>query len=144
MRIVQFPYTTGVVVYPEEGIEAFGQTTVIPGFIVGEYFGEQTDPTLPDYPGEWPIPLPPAYLEEFTPAQLLESFTSSEIMLAGLSADPVVEAQMGLLSLRRDKTIRSDDVAYTSTIDLLVSEGILTADVGEEYKRGVPASRISS
>ena len=60
MRIVQFDNTPNwpLVVYPEEGVSAFGKTLRVGNDVVGEYNGTQTDPALPDYPGTWPIPEP--------------------------------------------------------------------------------------
>ena len=53
MRLVKFQYTGNPITYPAEGVEAFGKTEILDGFIVGEYNG--TDETLEAYTGEWPI-----------------------------------------------------------------------------------------
>lgn len=54
MRIVAFNYPGGVVVYPFEGIEAFKNTEVIDGQVIGEYHGDASEEDLANFDGEWP------------------------------------------------------------------------------------------
>lgn len=135
MRIVQFPHTGGVVVYPEEGINAFGQTTAIPGFIVGEYFGEQTDPTLPDYPGEWPIPLPPATTTRTDAYRVYDpniGLTGDEQAAIRDSIDPEVIA--GDASLRMRPIIDLTDPEVMAILDLFVTKNVLPSNRRDELE----------
>ena len=80
--------------------------------------------------------------EEFTPEELLNSFTSSESFAALGSSNPAVKTQAELLGLRRNITISKDDAGYITSIEDLRSEGILDNDTADSYLLGIPVERL--
>lgn len=83
MRIVSFVSTDAVILYPFEGIGAFGRTVLYEGQIVGEYFGEASEEDLPTWEGTWPL----------TRAEYKVSLTSGEVLqLLGATAYSAIYA----------------------------------------------------
>jgi hypothetical protein len=80
----------------------------------------------------------PTHQTEFSPKELYDSFTTDEALLALKSANADVRAQVELLTVNRGVTVSASDAGYQSAIDLLETEGVLTADRAAEYRQGVP------
>lgn len=95
----------------------------------------------PDHEYELIPPRPkPTHKEEFSPKELYDSFTTDEALLALMSSNPAVVAQAQLLTVNRGVTVSASDAGYQSAIDLLETEGVLTADRAADYRNGVPIS----
>jgi len=75
---------------------------------------------------------------EFSPKELYDSFTTDEALLALMSSNPAVVAQAQLLTVNRGITVSVNDTGYQSAIDLLETEGVLSADRAAEYRQGIP------
>ena len=75
---------------------------------------------------------------EFSPKDLYDSFTTDEALLALKSTNADVRAQTELLTVNRGVTVSVSDAGYQSAIDLLETEGVLTADRATSYRQGVP------
>jgi hypothetical protein len=106
--------------------------------IVTAVVGSLTEQEIQDnYPGQ-------AYREkathktEFSPKELYDSFTTDEALLALMSSNPAVVAQAQLLTVNRGVTVSASDAGYQSAIDLLETEGVLTADRAADYRNGIP------
>ena len=84
----------------------------------------------------------PVHLENFTPAQLHESFTSDEAIAGLASTNPLVRAQAELLAMKRNKPMSKDDQGYQDAINLLESDGVLDASAATDYRLGIPVYRI--
>lgn len=138
MRIVQFAYAGGVVVYPEEGESAFGETVIDGAFVVGEYNGAQTDPTLPDYAGTWPIPLDveaTAVIETSRLFDPLIGFTGAEQDAMRTSAD--LDVQAALHSIEMRPSVNTADAEIQALFQLFVDDGSLTSNRRDEIQAGV-------
>jgi hypothetical protein len=93
----------------------------------------------PDHEYELIPPRPePTHKEEFSPEELLNSFTTDEAFLAVGSLNSDVIKQFNVLKLKRDIIINKDDAGYQSAINLLEAEGVLTADRAADYRNGIP------
>lgn len=93
----------------------------------------------PDHEYELVPPKPkPTHKEEFSPKELYDSFTTDEALLALMSSNPAVVAQAQLLTVNRDVIVSASDAGYQSAIDLLETEGVLTADRAADYRQGIP------
>ena len=93
----------------------------------------------PDHEYELIPPAPkPTHKTEFSPKELYDSFTTDEALLALMSSNPAVVAQAQLLTVNRGVTVSFDDAGYQSAIDLLETEGVLTADRAADYRQGIP------
>jgi hypothetical protein len=68
MNLIQFPFTGGVVNYPDDPA-LFADTTNVPAIsaIVADYSGAMN---LTPYTGPWPIPAPPVYQTRMLPGEL--------------------------------------------------------------------------
>ena len=75
---------------------------------------------------------------EFSPKELYDSFTTDEALLALMSGNPAVVAQAQLLTVNRGVEVSASDAGYQSAIDLLETEGVLTADRAADYRQGIP------
>ena len=86
------------------------------------------------------VPEAPAatHKTEFSPKELYDSFTTDEALLALKSANADVRVQAELLTVNRGVTVFASDAGYQSAIDLLETEGVLTADRAAEYRQGIP------
>lgn len=82
------------------------------------------------------------HLEDFTPAQLHESFTSDEAIAGLASTNVLVRAQAELLAMKRNKPMNKDDQGYQDAINLLESDGVLDASAATDYRLGIPVYRI--
>jgi hypothetical protein len=82
------------------------------------------------------------HLEDFTPAQLHESFTSDEAIAGLASTNVLVRAQAELLAMKRNKPMNKDDQGYQDAINLLESDGVLDASAATDYRSGIPVSRL--
>ena len=80
----------------------------------------------------------PTHKTEFSPEELLNSFTTDEAFLAVGSSNADVVKQVNVLKLKRDIIINKDDAGYQSAINLLETEGVLTADRAADYRNGIP------
>ena len=80
----------------------------------------------------------PTHKTEFSPKELYDSFTTGEALLALKSANADVRAQVELLTVNRGVTVSVNDAGYQSAMDLLETEGVLTADRAAEYRNGIP------
>lgn len=80
----------------------------------------------------------PTHQTEFSPKELYDSFTTDEALLALTSSNPAVVAQAQLLTVNRGVTVSVNDAGYQSAIDLLETEGVLTADRAADYRQGIP------
>ncbi len=91
-----------------------------------------------------PTDMPPAssHKEEFSPAELLESFTSDEAISASMSNDAQIQGQMKVLGLRRAKAIHKDDPGYIGAIDLLLAKAVFTQATADDYRPGIPVERL--
>ena len=93
----------------------------------------------PDHEYELIPPRPePTHKTEFSPKELYDSFTTDEALLALKSTNADVKAQAELLTVNRGVTVSASDAGYQSAIDLLETEGVLTADRAADYRNGVP------
>ena len=93
----------------------------------------------PDHEYELIPPRPePTHQEEFSPEELLNSFTTDEAFLAVGSSNADVVKQVNVLKLKRDIVINKDEAGYQSAINLLETEGVLTADRAADYRNGIP------
>jgi len=93
----------------------------------------------PDHDYELIPPAPkPTHQTEFSPKELYDSFTTDEALLALMSSNPAVVAQAQLLTVNRSVTVSASDAGYQSAIDLLETEGVLSADRAAEYRQGIP------
>ena len=96
--------------------------------------------------GNWvdvtPAPVVMTHLTEFTPQQLLNSFTSTESFLSLKSANVDVKTQAELLAVKRDVKIAIGDAGYISAIEDLRSESILDSDTADSYLLGIPVERL--
>ena len=93
----------------------------------------------PDHEYELIPPKPePTHKEEFSPKELLNSFTTDEAFLAVGSSNADVIKQVNVLKLKRDIIINKDDAGYQSAINLLETESVLTADRAADYRNGLP------
>lgn len=143
MRIVIFDNTANwpMAVYPEEGIDAFGVTEQSGNDIVGEYFGAQTDPTLPDFLGVWPFPIPPPEEEVFTVVQVWQlfdpnvGFTAAEYAAISGSGNADVIAALHALELATDIDLASDEVA--ALFQIFVDNTVLTGGRRDALQAGV-------
>lgn len=86
------------------------------------------------------VPEAPAatHKTEFSPKELYDSFTTDEALLALMSSNPAVVAQAQLLTVNRGVKVSASDAGYQSAIDLLETEGVLTADRAADYRNGIP------
>lgn len=84
----------------------------------------------------------PTHIEDFMPSQLHESFTSDEALAALSSSNAQVRTQVELLSMKRNKPINKDDAGYQSAINLLESDGVISADNAADYRDGIPVERL--
>lgn len=109
--------------------------------IIAEYYGDLSEETLPTWEGVKPTVK--EYLKNFTPEQLHESFTASEACAALKSSNPDVRSQAELLSMKRNKTIKVTDSGYQTAIDDLEADGVLTAEVADDYRKGIPLERLA-
>jgi hypothetical protein len=82
------------------------------------------------------------HLEDFTPAQLHESFTSDEAIAGLASTNVLVRAQAELLAMKRNKPMNKDDQGYQDAINLLESDGVLDASAATDYRSGIPVLRL--
>ena len=80
----------------------------------------------------------PTHKTEFSPKELYDSFTTDEALLALMSSNPSVVAQAQLLTVNRGVEVSASDAGYQSAIDLLETEGVLTADRAADYRNGIP------
>ena len=80
----------------------------------------------------------PTHQTEFSPKELYDSFTTDEALLALMSSNPAVVAQAQLLTVNRGVIVSFNDAGYQSAIDLLETEGVLTADRAADYRQGIP------
>ena len=80
----------------------------------------------------------PTHQTEFSPKELYDSFTTDEALLALKSTNADVRAQAQLLTVNRGVTVSASDAGYQSAIDLLETEGVLTADRAADYRNGIP------
>jgi len=80
----------------------------------------------------------PTHKRQFSPKELYDSFTTDEALLALMSSNPAVVAQAQLLTVNRGVTVSASDAGYQSAIDLLETEGVLTADRAADYRNGIP------
>jgi len=97
----------------------------------------------PDHEYELIPPRPePTHKTEFSPEELLNSFTSAESFASITSSNPAVKGQAELLGLRRNITISKDDAGYITSIEDLRSEGILDNDTADSYLLGIPLERL--
>ena len=93
----------------------------------------------PDHEYELVQPAPqPTHKAEFSPKELYDSFTTDEALLALKSTNADVRAQAQLLTVNRGVEVSADDAGYQSAIDLLETEGVLTADRAADYRQGIP------
>lgn len=76
--------------------------------------------------------------QSFTPRELYHAFTSDEAIAAFASSNPAVTAQARLLAVGRDVKVSIDDTGYQSAIDLLESDGVLSADRAAAFRLGLP------
>lgn len=75
---------------------------------------------------------------KFSPKELYDSFTTDEALLALKSTNADVRAQAQLLTVNRGVEVSASDAGYQSAIDLLETEGVLTADRAADYRNGIP------
>ena len=136
MRIVQFPYAGGVVVYPEEGVSAFGKTATGGGFCFGEYFGVQTDPTLADYLGVWPVPNPPTYETVMDAYTFKLQLTDDEFDLWWDSVDVVLKHASTRLTARND-VVDVESQKFSDVMVAAVAAGVLTQQRADELSLGL-------
>ena len=80
----------------------------------------------------------PTHKRQFSPKELYDSFTTDEALLALKSTNADVKAQAQLLTVNRSVTVSASDAGYQSAIDLLETEGVLTADRAADYRNGIP------
>jgi len=93
----------------------------------------------PDHEYELIPPRPElTHKTEFSPKELYDSFTTDEALSALKSTNADVRAQAELLTVNRGITVSVNDTGYQSAIDLLETEGVLTADRAASYRQGVP------
>ena len=86
-----------------------------------------------------------ANMVTFMPNDLYESFTTSELVAAKTSNNPLVVSYEALLSQRRSNPIHlihKDDAAYQDVIDLMGFEQIITEETAADYRNGIPISRL--
>lgn len=111
------------------------------GILVNTVVGSLKDiqEVYPDHEYELIPPRPkPTHKKEFSPEELLNSFTTDEAFLAVGSSNADVVKQVNVLKLKRDIIINKDGAGYQSAIDLLETEGVLTADRAADYRNGLP------
>lgn len=138
MRIVQFPYTGSPIVYPEEGISAFGRTAIVGAEVVGEYNGVQTHPTLEDYVGIWPIPptgIATAVIETPRLFDPLIGLTGAEQDAIRTSAD--LDVQAALHSIEMRPQVDTADEEIQALFQLFVDDGDITSNRRDELQAGV-------
>lgn len=75
---------------------------------------------------------------EFSPAELLNAFTTEEAFLAAGSTDPFIQRQMKVLSFKRSVTIQATDASYQNAINALEANGVLTAERAADLRPGLP------
>lgn len=80
----------------------------------------------------------PTHKTTFSPSELYNSFTADEAIASLAHSNPAVVAQAQLLSVGRDVSISVEDAGYQSAINLLESEGILTAERAADLRQGLP------
>jgi uncharacterized Rossmann fold enzyme len=68
----------------------------------------------------------------------VSSTTADEIILARMSSNSAIVAQVELLADGRDVIINVSDAGYQSTVNLFESEGVITAERAAEYRQGIP------
>jgi hypothetical protein len=76
--------------------------------------------------------------QSFSPAELYHAFTSDEAIAAFASTNPAVVAQAHLLAVGRNVSVSIDDAGYQSAINLLESDGVLSADRAAAFRPGLP------
>jgi len=76
----------------------------------------ETDFIESNYPDHTYVEVPPSqeksHLEEFSPKELYDSFTTDEALLALMSSNPAVVAQAQLLTVNRGVTVSFNDAGY--------------------------------
>ena len=143
MRIVIFDNAGNwpMAVYPEEGIDAFGLTYRDGDDIFGQYFGAQTDPTLPDYGGAWPVPQPaplPVVLKSIAAWQLFDpnvGFTAAEYAAISGSGNVDVIAALHSLEIANMVNLPSPEVA--ALFQIFVDNAVLTSNRRDDLEAGV-------
>ena len=138
MRLVQFPFVGSPIVYPEEGIGAFGITEVGGGFVFGEYNGAQTHPTLADYVGVWPVPPDPVTSAIIDTPRLFDplvGFTGAEQDAIRTSAD--LDVQAALHSIEMRPQVDTDDEEVQALFQLFVDDGDITSNRRDALVAGV-------
>jgi hypothetical protein len=137
-RIVQFAYTGGIVVYPEEGVSAFGYTLRDGAFLVGEYNGAQTDPTLADFAGSWPIPKDDPIQTVVQAWQLFDpnvGFTSAEF--AAISGSAVALVIAALHALEQADEVDLTSPQFLALLQIFVDNALLTTNRRDEISAGL-------
>lgn len=76
--------------------------------------------------------------DSFTPTELYHAFTSDEAIAAFASSNPAVTAQAHLLAVGRDVEVSISDDGYQSAIDLLETDGVLSAERAAAFRLGLP------
>lgn len=149
MRIVQFNAVeaNGRIVYPAEGINAFGRTVLIDGKIVGEYLGNADAATLPNYTGAWP-PVEVRYEIALKPGdvlQLLGATAYAALYAAAYPRDASPVDPQALFFLESAKNPYSDDglllvdrPPVTDAMAYFVAVGYITQADADRVTQGKP------
>lgn len=138
MRVVQFDNTPNwpIVVYPEEGVTAFGKTVSEGAFVVGEYNGVQTHPTLEDYVGVWPPPKDKNYQTVMDAETFKLMLTDDEFDLWWDSVDSDVKHAATRLTARND-VVDTESQKFADVMAAAVNDNVLTQQRADELSLGL-------
>lgn len=148
MRIVQFNADpSGRIVYPAEGVSAFGRTVLLDGKIVGEYNGNADAATLPSYTGAWP-PVETPYkiaLNNGEVLQLLGATAYASLYAAAYPTNGAPADPQALFFLESAKHPYSDDglllvdrAPVTDAMQYFVAVGYITQADADRVTQGKP------
>lgn len=119
----------------------WGRAWVADTIVVGEYHGNED---LTPYSGEVypPVGFYADRYMVFTSRELLATFTADEFDAIDTSQNATVLTLKRRLLVRDKTPIDARSQVYQSALDLLASEGLISADRREALRHGVPRASL--
>lgn len=148
MRIVYFkPDDIAHIVYPAEGVPAFGPTKVHGDLIVGEYNGHATEEELPNWEGPWPL-TETRYRVNLKPGEIMKLLGAGPFAKINTAAYPVDGSPVdenALFFMESAKYPYSDDglitvntAPVTEAMTYFVYKEYMTQEDADRVIRGIP------
>ena len=140
MRIVQFDNPASIIVYPEEGVTAFGATVKKGTKIIGEYNGAQIHPLLENYDnteGAWPFVPDPIFITEYRMDEFRDDvITNGEWEVLGDSVNADIVSFLKQID-HRNGLLNVVDAMFVDMVDAGVTTTIFSVPRGDELKAGI-------